>query len=93
MSGGYQGKWGAHLFDCEDDSRASVGQASLELAVLVSDSLACGVLPILILRKLQVRDITQENVLSNQDLSHLLAFKPKCCGLDSPVMLFGLDLL
>ena len=93
MSRGYQGKWGAHLFDCEDDSRASVGEASLELAVLVSDSLACGILPVLILCKLQVRGISKENVLSNQDVAHLLAFKPKCSGLDSPVMLFGLGLL
>ena len=65
----------------------------MELAVLVSDSLACGILPVLILRKFHVRGISEENVLSNQEVTHLLAFKPKCCGLDSPVMLFRLDLL
>ena len=50
-----QGVSGAHyLLNCEDDSRASVDEATLELAVLVSDSLACGILPVLILCKFRV---------------------------------------
>lgn len=82
-----------NLLDGEYDSRASVDEASLELAVLVPDSLACSILPVLILRKLAVRCISEEDVLSDEAVTHLLAFKPECGRPNPPVMLFRRGLL
>ena len=68
-----------YLLNCENDSRTTVGKATLELSILVSDSLAGGVLPVLILCKLCCGWI-RDHVFGSQYFTHLLAFKPECGG-------------